>query len=81
MGIEYRIKFAVPPGYSPEGLLRKLPSPINRETMQEIYAYTIEEDGFYFLDSLVDREVASVALRVLVDEALSHSQSVQVDEA
>jgi hypothetical protein len=81
MGIEYRIQFQVPSNYSPQGLFKKLPSPIHRESMQEIYNYRIERDGFYFLDSLVDRAVASIAFRLFVDEALSHAESVQIAEA
>jgi len=53
MGKEYRIIFAVPPDYNPAPLFRKVPNPIHRKTMSEIYNYRIEKDGFYFLDSLV----------------------------
>jgi hypothetical protein len=81
VGIEYLIQFEVPPDYSPQGLFKKLPSPIHRETMREIYNYRIDKDGFYFLDSLVDKAVASVAFRLFVDEALSHAESVQITEA
>ena len=81
MGIEYRIKFEVPKNYSPQGLFKKLPSPIYRETMREIYSYSIAEDGFFFLDSLVDRVIASVAFRLFVDEALRYSQAVVIVES
>lgn len=81
MGIEYRIKFAVPADYDPGLLFQKLPSPINRAPMAEIYNYAIEADGFYFVDHLANREVASVAFRLFVDEALRIAGSVEVTEA
>ena len=77
---EYRIKFAVPADYNPANLFKKMPSPIHRQTMSEIYNYKIEKDGFYFLDSLVDNKVASVAFRQFVDEALQHSKSIEIIE-
>lgn len=80
MGIEYKIKFAAPSDFNPSGLFEKLPSPIAREKMMEIYNYAIEPDGFYFIDHLVDGAVASVALRRFIDVALAHSQSVEILE-
>nr|WP_297354122.1 hypothetical protein [uncultured Caldimonas sp.] len=69
MGIEYRIKFAIPADYDAGLVFQKLPSPINRAPMAEIYNYAIGADGFYFVDHLVNREVAAVAFRQFVDEA------------
>lgn len=80
MGREYKIKFAVPVGYEPASLFRRLPSPIDRQAMTEIYNYAIEADGFYFVDHLVDGEVAAVALRSFLDEALGLADSVEVIE-
>ena len=80
MGREYKIKFVVPVSYEPAGLFRRLPSPIDRRTGAEIYNYAIEADGFYFVDHLVDREVAAVALRNFLDEALGLAHSVEVVE-
>ncbi|UTY58953.1 hypothetical protein [Massilia sp. erpn] len=80
MGIEYKIKFAVPGDFNPSALLKKLPSPIDRSSMVEIYNYALEPDGFYFIDHLVSRDVASVALRLFIDEALVYSPSVQIIE-
>ncbi len=57
MGIEYKIKFAVPSDYDPSSLFRKLPSPIDRRAMTEIYNYSVEKDGFYFVDRLVIRDI------------------------
>lgn len=78
MGIEYKIRFAVPAGYDPSALFRKLPSPIGRRATLEIYNYAIETDGFYFVDRLVDRGVAAVALRHFLDEALRLAPSVEI---
>jgi hypothetical protein len=80
VGIEYKIKFLVPPRYDPGNLFKKLPSPIHRPTMTEIYNYAIEKDGFYFLDSLIDKQVASIAFRMFVDEALLHAESIEIIE-
>jgi hypothetical protein len=80
MGIEYKIKFAVPKDYDPAALFRRLPCPIDRRAMAEIYNYAIEVDGFYFVDHLVDPAVAAVALRSFIDEALRFSHSVEVTE-
>ena len=80
MGIEYKIKFAVPNDYNPAALFRKLPSPIDRPAMAEIYNYSIKADGFYFIDRLVNPAVAAVALRSFLDEALRLAGSVEVTE-
>ncbi len=76
MGREYKIKFVVPVPYEPVRLVRRLP----RQAPSEIYDYAVEPDGFYFLDYLVDRGVAAIALQILLDEALSLSDSVEVIE-
>jgi hypothetical protein len=80
MGVEYKIKFCVPENYDPSALFKKLPSPIGRPSMTEIYNFKIEHDGFYFVDHLVNNEVASVAFRFFVNEALSHAESVEIVE-
>jgi hypothetical protein len=80
MGIEYKIKFAVPDDYDPGARFQRLPSPIDRRAMAEIYNYSIEADGFYFVDHLVDPAVAALALRSFLDEALRFSHSVEVAE-
>jgi hypothetical protein len=80
MGIEYKIRFSVPQNYDPTELFKKLPSPIHRPSMTEIYNYKIEEDGFYFIDHLVDDKVAAVAFKQFVDESLRLSEQVQLIE-
>jgi len=80
MGIEYKIKFSIPRDYDPSALFNKLPSPIDRATMTEIYNYKIDEDGFYFVDHLVDDKVASVAFRRFINEALSYGNPVEIVE-
>jgi hypothetical protein len=79
MGQEYKIEWKVPKDYDPSALLRKLPSPISKE-MTEIYNYSVEEDGFYFLDNLVDQHVAGHAMKLFVDEALTHTKEVTIRE-
>jgi hypothetical protein len=80
MGIEYKIKFAVPPEFDPSSLFKKLPSPIARGLPAEIYNYAIAPDGFYFVDHLVNQQVASVALRKFIDEALRHAPAIEIIE-
>jgi len=80
MGIEYRIKFNVPGNFNPSALFKKLPSPIAHGQMSEIYNYAVEPDGFYFVDHLVNKDVAAVALRLFIDEALAHSETIQILE-
>lgn len=80
MGIEYKLQFSVPEKYDPAALFKKLPSPIQRSSMNEIYNYRIEKDGFYFIDHLVNEQVAAVAFRQFVNEALRLSDQVQILE-
>ena len=80
MGIEYKLRFNVPEGYDPKPLFKKLPSPIHRPSMTEIYGYKIERDSFYFVDHLVDEAVSALAFKRLVNEALSLSEQVQLTE-
>jgi hypothetical protein len=80
MGREYKIKFSVPGNYDPAALQRKLPSPGNSAATADSYQYAIEPDGFYFIDHLVDRTVAAVALQCLIDEALGLTDAVELTE-
>lgn len=79
MGLEYKIEWQMPEGYDPSGVLRKLPSPISPQKT-EIYNYKVESDGFYFLDNLVSPAVAGHAMKIFVDEALAHGDSVWIRE-
>ena len=79
MGKEYQIEWKKPESYNASNVLRKLPSPINSQ-MTEIYNYSVEEYGFYFVDNLVDQTVAGYALKLFVDEALAFSESVKITE-
>ena len=77
MGQEYKIEWQMPEGYDPSTVLRKLPSPIS-SVMTEIYNFSVEEDGFYFLDNLVDQSVAGQAMKLFVDEALRYTKEVTI---
>lgn len=72
------IKFPVPKGYDPWPVLRELPSPMKRGSGEETYNYRVEKDGFYLVDHLNERETASIALQLFVDEALRHSGLVEI---
>ncbi|XCN75041.1 MAG: hypothetical protein Q3M24_10010 [Candidatus Electrothrix aestuarii] len=79
MGLEYKITFEVPDDYDPSSVIKKLPSPIS-SNMTEIYNYSVEEDGFYFLDNLVDQIVAAYAMKLLIDESLAYSESIKIQK-
>lgn len=81
MSIEYKIQFNRTGDYDSTALFKKLPSPIQRSTMTEIYKYRIERDGFYFIDHRVNSAIASVAFKQFVDEALRLSKKVQILKA
>jgi hypothetical protein len=80
MGREYKIRCSPPAGDALAQILRKLPSPILRPAMREIYNFRVEEDGYYLVDHLVDRATAAVALQIFVDAALSCGQAVTIAE-
>ncbi|MDB6025802.1 MAG: hypothetical protein JWM68_2025 [Verrucomicrobiales bacterium] len=61
-------------------MFQRLPSPIHRNPLAEIYNYKIEADGFYFIDKLVDTKTASLALRMFIDAALLSNQTVEISE-
>ena len=77
MKIKYKIKWQIPDDYSPSAVLRKLPSPISQQ-MTEIYNYSVLDDGFYFLDNLVDQTVSGKAMKLLIDEALKYTDEVRI---
>jgi len=81
MGREYKIKCSVPDDAGIQAMFRRLPSPIHREPLAEIYNYKVEADGFYFVDHLVDTKTASVALRVFIDAALASNPTIEISEA
>jgi len=76
---EYKIKWQMPKGYDPFDVLRKLPSPISSE-MMEIYNYSVEEDGFYFVDNLIDQSISGYAMKLIIDEALKYTKEVIIIE-
>ena len=78
MGREYKIKCVVPGNSKVAAMFRRLPSPIHRNPLAEIYNYRIEADGFYFIDHLVDTQTASVALLIFIDIALDSNQSIEI---
>ena len=80
MGKEYKIKCVVPGKAEIGAMFQRLPSPIHRNPLAEIYNYKIQADGFYFIDHLVDTETASAALRIFIDAALGSNQSIEISE-
>lgn len=74
---EYLIRWVQPKGYDPSAVLRKLPSPVSRH-MTEIYNFAVRPDGFYLIDRKVDVQVAGNAMKLFIDEALSHTDQVVI---
>lgn len=79
MSREYKISCTPLKGTELAQLLRCLPSPIHRPQMVEIYNYRVEDDGYYFIDHLVDRRTAAVGLQVFLDAALTVADSVTIN--
>jgi len=79
MKVEYKIKFEIPKDYDPSEILRKLPSPISPK-ITEIYNYSVEPYGFYFLDNLVDQKVAGHAMKIFIDECFKYSRIVKIQK-
>ena len=80
MGIEYKIHFPVPEGYSTEQLLRRLPVAETAPGQMPEYDFALEADGFYFIDHMGDATIVARALRVLIDEGLRHGAAVLISE-
>ena len=80
MGREYKIQCAPLKDAALSKLLQRLPSPILRPETREIYNYSVEDDGYYLIDHLVDRSIAAIALQIFVDAALSTDQNVTIIE-
>ncbi|MDR0214719.1 MAG: hypothetical protein LBJ15_12025 [Comamonas sp.] len=80
MGIEYKIRFPIPLGFGIEQLQRKLPASEVASGQMPAYDFTLEADGFYFVDHLNDASISALAMRVLIDEALRVTPSVQISE-
>ena len=76
---EYIIRWRLPAGYDPSAVLSKLPSPI-ASRLREIYNYSVEEDGFFFVDHCVDDRIAGLAFKLFVDEALSYTRKVEISQ-
>jgi len=75
MKVEYKIKFEMPKDYDLSEVLRKLPSPISSK-MAEIYNFSVEAYGFYFLDNLVDQKLAEHASELNANHTQIRSISV-----
>ena len=74
---EYIIEWTQPDGYDPSNILRQLPSPI-APGMREIYNYSVRPEGFYLIDRHVDAAISGYAMKLFIDEALAHVDSVVV---
>ena len=80
MGIEYKIRFKVPSDFSDEILAKRLPDATIPNSNWVEYGYTVEADGFHFVDHCGKRETSAIAFRCLVDEALRYDRAVVIEE-
>lgn len=80
MGREYKITTKPLQGESLLHMLQCLPPPLQKPQTWEIYGVSVEEDGYYFIDHLVDRYVAARAFMILVDAALATQDPVTISE-
>ncbi|MES2705336.1 MAG: hypothetical protein V4726_01920 [Verrucomicrobiota bacterium] len=80
MGREYKILCKPMGGADLQHLLLQLPPPFKRSQMVEIYNYAVQDDGYYFIDHLVDRKVAASGFQIFLDAALSNNEAVTVIE-
>ena len=78
MGIEYFIACDLPEKVDPQKLLDALTNPSDNDGWTAFTA-SVEAGGFYFCDN-GRSEAATVALRKLIDSALSHCDEVSVRE-
>lgn len=60
--------------------LMKLPPPLLRPELRESYNFSVDEDGCYLVDHLVDRATAAKALLVFIDAALLNNDTVTLVE-
>ena len=74
---EYMIEWDQPDGYDPSSVLQQLPSPISGD-MREIYNYSVKPKGFYLIDRNIKSTVAGYAMKLFVDEALAHTDTVAI---
>ncbi len=80
MGREYKILCTPVEGAASKRLICTLPPPFHRPQMHGIYNYRVDEDGYYFVNHLVDRSVAAEGLQIFLDAALSKGQTVTITE-
>ena len=74
---EYRIEWNRPKSHDPSHVLKQLPSPISPD-VREIYNYSVEDYGFYFIDRGIDDSVSGHAMKLFVDEALEYGDEVKI---
>lgn len=78
---EYHIHCEPLPEDQVRELLKRLPSPIHRPKLREIYNYRIEDDFIYFVDRGIDPTVAGEAFKYFVDAALRSTSPVTITQA
>ncbi|MBM3847001.1 MAG: hypothetical protein FJ405_12040 [Verrucomicrobia bacterium] len=78
---EYHIHCTRLPDDQIRALFDRLPSPIHRNPLREIYNYRIEDEFMYFVDRGVDPTVAGEAFIYFVEAALRSGAAVTITDA
>ncbi len=78
MDTEYKIICTPLEGAELSAVMHQFPSPISRPEMREIYNYRIDMDGYYLVDRGINGRVTAVALKLLVDAALTQHPTVKI---
>lgn len=77
MAFTYKIS-CTPPDFMNNQDYQRLPSPIKRPELKEIYNYRIEKDCIYLFDRGIDEKTTGQALKIFLDIAFSANTSVTV---
>ena len=77
MPFTYKI-ICTPPDFTKTPEYDRLPSPIKRPEIKEIYNYRVEKDCIYLFDRGVEERTAALALKVFLDAAFTSNKSVKI---
>jgi hypothetical protein len=78
MAYTYKI-ICTPPDLMNNPDFRRLPSPIKRPALKEIYNFRVEKDCIYLFDRGIDEKTTGQALKIFLDIAFSNNTSVTVE--
>jgi hypothetical protein len=74
----YLQSICTPPNFTKTPEYDRLPSPIKRPEIKEIYNYRVEKDCIYVFDRRVEERTVGLALKVFLDAAFTSNKSVKI---